>query len=344
MRGRISRLWMLAAVLTAWGSSQGLTAEVEKKKLTMAIAGTSTQIYFLAINVAKAHNYFKDEGLDVETVDFAGGAKALEAMIGGSADIDAGSYEHTFQMQVKGQNVQCIAQYGRSVGTVLAIAASKADSFKSIRDLKGMTVGVSAPGFSSTHIFLNLVLAKNGMKPSDVNVVGVGNGPLAFAAIQNGKIDALSSVDPVISMLTAQNLIKVIVDSRTDEGLNQAYGGDFPAGCLLATNKFIKENPATVQALANAVVRSLKFIHSAGPDQIMAILPPNIVGSDPELYRAALEKNINTVASDGLIREEFAKNTLRVVGEADPAVGQANIDLSATYTNEFTKRALENAR
>jgi NitT/TauT family transport system substrate-binding protein len=340
---RLARLWLSIAVLPLLlvASTTGAIAAPEKNKLTMAIAGTSAQIYFLAVNVAKAHGYFKDEGLDIETVDFAGGAKALEAVVGGSADIDAGSFEHTLQMQAKGQSVQCVVLYGRSVGTVLAVSKAKAADFKSIQDLKGMRVGVSSPGFSATNIYLNLILTRNGMKPSDVDVVGVGNGSVALAAIENGKIDAISSVDPLISELTSRDSIKIIVDSRTDEGLQEAYGGEYASGCLLATSKFIHENPNTVQALANAIVRALKFIHKSNADQIAAIMPPAIVGANPALYRASIEKNLNTVAADGLISEAAAANVLRIVTMADPKVASSKIDLGATYTNEFTKKALE---
>jgi NitT/TauT family transport system substrate-binding protein len=343
---RFARLCLSGAVLALLlaASTGGASTAPEKKKLTMAIAGTSTQIYFLAVNVAKAHDYFKDEGLDIETVDFAGGAKALEALVGGSAEIDAGSYEHTLQMQAKGQGVQCIVLYGRSVGTVLAVSKAKAASFKSIQDLKGMRVGVSSPGFSATNIYLNLILSKNGMKSSDVDVIGVGNGPVALAAIENGKIDAISSVDPVISELTSRDSIKIIVDSRTDEGLKEAYGGEYASGCLLATTKFIKENPNTVQALSNGIVRALKFIHTSNADQIMAILPATIVGPNSALYRASIERNLNTVAADGLISEAAAANVLRVVTAADPNVAGAKIELGATYTNDFTKKALDKAK
>jgi NitT/TauT family transport system substrate-binding protein len=340
---RFGRLWPSVAalhLLFAASAAAGSSAP-EKNKVTMAIAGTSAQIYFLAINVAKAHGYFKEEGLDIETVDFAGGAKALEAVVGGSADIDAGSFEHALQMQAKGQSVQCIVLYGRSVGTVLAIAKAKATNFKSIRDLKGMRVGVSSPGFSATNIYVNLILTKNGMQPSDVDVIGVGNGAIALAAIENGKIDAISSVDPLISELTLRDSIKVIVDSRTDDGLKEAYGGEYASGCLLATSKFIKENPNTVQALANGIVRALKFIHASNADQIAAVIPPGIVGANPALYRASIEKNLNTVAANGLISEEAAANVLRVVTMADPKVVASKIDLSSTYTNEFTTKALE---
>jgi NitT/TauT family transport system substrate-binding protein len=332
---------VVALYLVFAGSVGGAVAAPEKSKVTIAIAGTSAQIYFLAVNVAKAHGYFKDEGLDIETVDFAGGAKALEAVVGGSADIDAGSFEHTLQMQAKGQGVQCIVLFGRSVGTVLAIAKAKAANFKSIHDLKGMRVGVSSPGFSATNIYLNLILSKNGMQPSDVDVIGVGNGSVALAAIENGKIDAISSVDPLISELASRDSIKIIVDSRTDEGLKQAYGGEYASGCLLTTSKFIKENPNTVQALTDGIVRALKFIHTSNADQIAALMPTAIVGAKPTLYRESIEKNLNTVASDGLISDEAAANVLRIVTMADPKVVASKIDLGATYTNEFTRKALE---
>ena len=341
---RFPRLLAAVLCLVLAASTFGASAAPEKAKLTMAMAGTSTQIYFLAVNVAKAHGYFKDEGLDVETMDLAGGAKALEAVVGGSADIDAGSFEHTLQMQVKGQSVECVVLFGRSVGTVLAVSKAKAADFKSIHDLKGMRVGVSSPGFSATNIYLNLILSKNGMNPSDVSVVGVGNGSVALAAIENDKIDAISSVDPLISELTARDSIKIIVDSRTDEGLKEAYGGEYASGCLLATSKFIKENPNTVQALTDGIVRALKFIHASNADQILAILPPAIVGANPSLYRASIEKNLNTVAANGLISESAAANVLRVVATADPKVGGSKIDLAATYTNEFVKKALEKVK
>jgi NitT/TauT family transport system substrate-binding protein len=182
------------------------------------------------------------------------------------------------------------------------------------------------------------------LKPSDVTVVGVGNGPVAYAAIQNGKIDAISSVDPVISQLSAHNLIKILVDSRTDKGLNEVYGGEYPSGCLLATGDFIRQNPNTVQALANAIVQALKFIHASTADQIMAVLPANLIGTDRALYRASIEKNINTVARVGLIPEDGIKNVLRVVSAADPSVAAAKIDIGATYTNKFTKKALESIK
>ena len=60
---------------------------------------------------------FKEEGLDVTVENFqAGGSKALQALIGGSVDGTIGFYDHTIQMQAKGQPILAVAQYGRYPG------------------------------------------------------------------------------------------------------------------------------------------------------------------------------------------------------------------------------------
>ena len=63
----------------------------------MLAVGGKAAFYYLPLTIAEQLGYFKDEGLDVEISDFAGGAKALQALVGGSADVVSGAYEHTHQ-------------------------------------------------------------------------------------------------------------------------------------------------------------------------------------------------------------------------------------------------------
>src|SRR6202521_5150793 len=79
----------------------------EKGKITIGVGG-KTLFYYLPLTIAERKGYFKDEGLEVEIPDFAGGAKALQAMIGGSADVVSGAYEHTITQQAKGQNIEAL--------------------------------------------------------------------------------------------------------------------------------------------------------------------------------------------------------------------------------------------
>jgi len=143
----------------------------EKTKVTIAVGGKNL-FYYLPLTVAERKGYFKDEGLDVEIPDFAGGAKALQALVGGSADMVSGAYEHTINMLAKHQPIKAVVLQAKFSSIVLLMSKERAAKYRGPQDLKGLKVGVTAPG-SSTNMFANNILAKGGLKPSDISVVGV---------------------------------------------------------------------------------------------------------------------------------------------------------------------------
>jgi len=108
---------------------------LEKKKVTIAVGGKNL-LYYLPLTVAEQKGFFKDEGLDVEIVDFAGGAKALQAVVGGSADVVSGAFEHNINMQAKGQSMRAFVLQGRAPQIVLAVSTKTMPNFKSVADLK----------------------------------------------------------------------------------------------------------------------------------------------------------------------------------------------------------------
>src|SRR6476469_10243771 len=183
---------LTAVVFATAAAAQGL----EKPKLSIGVGGKPL-IYYLPLTIAERNGYFKAEGLDVEILDFPGGAKALQALLGGSVDIVSGAYEHTISQQAKGQAIEALVLQGQYSGIVLALSKSKAASYKSPADLNGMKVGVTAPG-SSTNMFVNILLAKAGLKPDAASIIGVGAGAGAVAIMKRGEIDAMSNLDPVI--------------------------------------------------------------------------------------------------------------------------------------------------
>ena len=76
----------------------GRAQAVETPKVTIAVGGKNL-LYYLPLTIAETRGYLKEEGLDVTIADFAGGSRALQAMIGGSADVVSGAFEHTINMQ-----------------------------------------------------------------------------------------------------------------------------------------------------------------------------------------------------------------------------------------------------
>jgi NitT/TauT family transport system substrate-binding protein len=310
----------------------------EKKKVTIAVGGKSL-FYYLPLTVAERKGFFKEEGLEVEIPDFPGGARALQALVGGSADLVSGAYEHTINMAAKKQPIKAVVLQAKYSSIVLLLPKDKAAKYKSPKDLKGMKVGVTAPG-SSTNMFVNNLLAKDGLKPTDISVVGVGAGAGAVAAMEKGELDAMSNLDPVITQLESTGKYVAIADSRTEKGMKEIYGGDYMASVIYATDEFVKKNPNTVQAVVNAMVRADKWIAKATPQEIVELMPPEYKAGNPSLYKEGLLKNMIGYSENGAMSMKAAENVYKVLRQFEPSVQAAGkIDLGSTFDNRFVEKA-----
>jgi len=79
-------------------------------------------LYYLPLAIAERLGYFNEEGLQIEVMDFAGGAKALQAMMGGSADVVSGGFDHVMVMRARGQNLKAFVLQGATPAISLGIA------------------------------------------------------------------------------------------------------------------------------------------------------------------------------------------------------------------------------
>jgi NitT/TauT family transport system substrate-binding protein len=188
-------------------------------------------------------------------------------------------------------------------------------------------------------MIVNYFISRDGLKPSDISVVGVGLSATAITALKSGQIDVVSNTDPVMTKLEQDGDVKIIADTRTLKGTEQVLGGPMPAGCLYAPVDFIKKNPNTVQALTNASVRADKWIHTASPQDLLRTVPEAYVLGDPALYLFSFNKVKEAISTDGTISDAGARNALRVIPSFNPEVKAQEIKLELTYTNEFVKKA-----
>ena len=315
-----------------------IQGQIEKRDVHIAVGG-KTALYYLPLTITERLGYFKDEGLNVRISDFAGGTRSLEAVVGGSADVVSGSYEHTINMQSKKIIFQAFVLSGASPQISIGIASSKAASYKSPKDLKGLKVGVSAPG-SSTNMVVNFFIAKGSLKPSDISIIGTGAGAPVIAALDQGRVDVLSQTDPVMTMLEKEGKIKIIAETRTPEGTEKLFGGPMPAASLYAPIEYVKKNPNTVQALTNAMVRALIWMQEASPQQILNTVPEEYLLGNKAMYLFAYNNVKTAYSKDGLFSEAGAKTTLKAIASFNPAVKPETVKLADTYTNEFVKKAL----
>lgn len=313
--------------------------KLEKTKIALAVGGKAA-FYYLPLTISEQLGYFRAEGLDIEISDFSGGARALQAVVGGSADVCSGAFEHTINLQAKNQMYRAFVLQGRAPQIAFGISTKAMPNYKSIADLKGKKIGVSAPG-SSTNMMANLVLSRGGLQAGDVSFIGVGTAAGALTALRSGQIDAMSNTDPVMTMLEQKGEVKIISDTRTLKGTVDVFGGTMPAACLYASHEFIQKNPNTCQALANAIVHGLKWLQTAGPGDIIKTVPESYLLGDRALYLASFNKVRESISLDGIIPEDGTRTALKALASFDPAIKAEKIDLSKTFTNEFARRAKE---
>ena len=260
--------------------------------------------------------------------------------MGGSSDVASGAYSNTLTMAAKGQKLKNFVVQVRYPALTIAVSKRVAERYKSPKDLKGMKIGVSAPG-SSTHMIVNHLLSKGGLTSNDVSIIGVGTSAGAVAAVEKGEIDAIINSDPVMTKLEADNAVTVIAETRTGKGTQELFGGPYPEAGLYATAEFIAKNPNTIQALTNAIVRAELWMQKATIEDIAANVPAEHMLGDKELYLASYRKMREAHAPDGLITREGAQIVHDVLAAFLPEVKAANIKVEDTYDNRFVEAALK---
>ena len=306
-------------------------------KISIMVGGIEKQIY-LPAKLAEQLGYFKEEGLDVELLSEPSGVNAEDEMLAGAVQGVVGFYDHSIDLQAKGKYVESIVQFSQAPGEVEMVAAKQADVIKSPADFKGKNLGVTGLG-SSTNFLTQYLAVKNGVQVSEITPIPVGAGNTFIAAIQQGKIDAGMTTEPTISRLLKTGDAKVLIDMRSPELTKQALGGLYPAACLYMPTAWVDAHKEDAQKLANAFVKTMKFIATHNGAEIAAKMPKDYTVGDPDGYVQALDNGKSMFTPDGRMPAGGPETVLKVLSTFDKNVMGKQIDLSKTYTTAFVDAA-----
>ncbi|MDE3079897.1 MAG: ABC transporter substrate-binding protein [Paracoccaceae bacterium] len=331
---------ILATILGA-GLAAGMAGAAHAATENVRISIGSYNLNNLPFPLALGLGYFKDEGLNVTSQNFAkGGSSTLQALIAGSTDIAVGFYDHTIQMQAKGKHIVAVVLQANNSGLVLAgLNDTRFDPAKP-ETIKGMKVGITSPG-SSSDFFLQYYLTRHGMTKNDVSVIGVGSGQTAVEALMHHQIDLLVNYDPAATILQDSGKAKILIDARTPEGATSVFGSQYPTSVLYATDSYIKAHPEVVQKVVNAEVKALHYIHTHNASEIVAQLPKSFVSGNHATYVAAVAHAKGIFSPDGMFDPKDLETPLKVLKAFNQSVQAHNVDLTQTYTNTFAKKAGE---
>nr|WP_234641158.1 ABC transporter substrate-binding protein [Delftia tsuruhatensis] len=323
--------------LLGLGPLWSLPARSAAEPLTIAVGGQGL-LYYLPLVIAQQLGYFEAEGLMVRIDDYPGGSQSLQALESGAADVCAGAYENTLLAQRRGSLLRAFVVQGRAPQIALGVASRWMPRYQTLADLRGRRVGVSSLG-ASTARAVQLMLLGEGLGPDLVELVGVGSGPEAMEALRTGRVHALCHADPLMSVLEDKGAVRIVRDLRDLRSSAQLYGGSMPSGTLYAPQDFLRRHPAKAQALSNAMVRSLKWLQTAAPMDVLRAVPAAYLLGSRRAYLSAFEHMRTTISPDGMMPVDGPATALRALARLDPGLAHGGIDLERSYTNEFVRQS-----
>jgi NitT/TauT family transport system substrate-binding protein len=150
-------------------------------------------------------------------------------------------------------------------------------------------------------------------------------------------VDAAVMIDPAFAQLEARaGDLTVLSDTRTQEGVQEAYGTEtYPAAVLYTREGWLEDNTDTAAKLSRAITRALAWIQEHSAEEIADSMPEEYGGDDPSLYATAIENSKPMFSPDGRMDPEGAEAVLSVLRQSDEEVASTDIDLARTFTNDL---------
>ena len=287
---RISMMPIFAAVFLILGAAP-ISAQLKKVRFST----TGISISELPFKVAHVRGFYREEGLDVETI-LIRGAVGMQALLGGSVDYTSASGS-TIAAAVRGLPVKLVFISSSKPQFELLSQAQ----IKSVQELKGKIVGISSRG-GSNDLMMQIILQKNGLAPNkDVTTLIVGAQEETVIALRTGRIAAALLTPPRNFMLQRDGFNRI------------AYSGDYMPtyanGGIGVTDEKIKSNPAEVLALVRGTVKGLRYSMQNRAEMIK--LMPGYLGiKDAALIDQLYDLYLTRQSVDGSVDEPWMKGAI----------------------------------
>jgi NitT/TauT family transport system substrate-binding protein len=301
---------------TSWAPASAATQAQATKpaRATVKVSvGSAASLIYLPWDLAKALNYFEDENLDVQLNYAAAGTEAATALLSGSVDFTGNSLDHSIKAQIAGKPTKMLVAFAKLPGTALIVRGDLKDTVKSVKDLKGQTVGATSVG-SGTHLLLTFMMNQAGLvQDKDYTFKPCGSGTMAATLDSKGAAACMNS-DPFITAYVnaGKGFVLAGGDLRTDKDTTGLLGGAYQFTGAVTTQDFITKNPGIVQRVVNALVKADRFIGANAAKDIAAKLPDAVTGADRDLYVKALDIAKGYLSVDGIIDQKGVDNVLKL--------------------------------
>ncbi len=300
------------------GSGSGSDDSAESGGLTpvtFAMASPSWNAGFAVMAVVEAEGFYEEEGLKVKTNLFPSATQAAQQVAGGGADLGLMTVEPVAIGHDKDLDLAYFSSYWAK--WIYSLQVPDGSAVKSIADLKGKKIGVSAVA-SSGATFARTAMELNGMGQNAASLVPIGAGAQQINAIKSGQVDVLALWD--IQYQSVKNAGVTLTPLPIKETAD-AWGGGFAT-----TRKNLEGKKDVLERFGRAVAKAFVFSKANPEAAIRAMwkLYPETRGSDPEEKALADGIKVLEVRLDG---QGFDDKSL---GRIDEAAATRAVDFMAS--------------
>ena len=279
------------------------------------LAVTNYNLTYLTGGVALKKGFFKAEGLDAEIIRMTPNVSVV-ALTNGDVDYSM-LFGLVVRSAIRGLPVRVVANFMDSSPLTL-IARPQ---FKSVKDLKGKTLGVSTFG-ATPDIAARMVFKHFGLDPEkDVKVIALRTDDARMAALKEGIVDVIVIAPPADSEMRKAGFNVI---ARVDEVFKFPYVG------LGANVRKIKERPDEVKRTLKAMIRANRYIRENRDGAIQVLIEWG--GTKPEYAAATYDSSWKVLNPDGSIAEDG----LRLVVEQAKSEAKITREISLSEVSDVS--------
>lgn len=292
----------------------------------------------LPVLIAEKLGYLRSDAFDVTVMNTRDEVPHAEMLADGRVDAVMAYWHHNLVNHAEGRPSQAIVTLGVTPGVKVLVAAGARDRFKTPADLKGSRFIAGGAGSSKTTV-ANWLVLDGGHRLDSYSRLGTDGIPANLAALEQGRADLLVAPVPVPPAYEAEGAAEVFADLTTPAGTRAALGTLFPSSTVYMNSEKVRQHPEMAAHLATAFVRTLQYMNGHSAEELVALVPPGIVGKDRAAYLAAVRQALPMFATDGRMPVDGARKEAAVFARQHPRT--LGVDVEKTYTNAFVEQALQ---
>ncbi len=316
---------------------ESVAKPVPEQHVAIGVSQTAS-LSNLPLLLAHELGFFRAEGIVLDWVPLASEAAAAQALAKGRISLLSSDFAHTLMHDARGGELKAFVVQARTPQMVFGVLPRSLVGYRQFSDLKGRRV-CTLPTSTASQLVINRLMQDAGLRGVELSIVTIAEPADMLDQVRRGGMDAFCMDHAMVAALEQRGEVRVVADTRSLKGTLDVFGGPMPGAVVCAPAAYIQQHPDVCQATANAVVRALKWLRTAGPSDLIKALSSVALDADRVNYLAALEKSRDGFSGDGVLSDAAAATALAAVSRLDARVSPSHLKLAQSFTNEFALRA-----